>query len=100
MTEARKHEKYDDLIRRCDGLMPVRTAVVHPCDETSLRATLEAAKMRLIEPIIFGPNERIHALAGSLGLHVPLGIEVIATPHSHASAEKAVELVRAGRADA
>jgi len=99
MTGTRKHEKYDALIGRCEGLAPVRTAVVHPCDEMSLRATLEAASMRLIQPIIVGPGERIRALAASLG--IDLGrIDFVVTPHSHASAEKAVELVRSRQADA
>lgn len=99
MIGTRKHEKYDALIGRCEGLAPVRTAVVHPCDEMSLRATLEAASMRLIQPIIVGPGERIRALAASLG--IDLGrIDFVVTPHSHASAEKAVELVRSRRADA
>jgi len=99
MTGTRKHQKYDALIGRCEGLAPVRTAVVHPCDEMSLRATLEAASMRLIQPIIVGPGERIRALAASLG--IDLGrIDFVVTPHSHASAEKAVELVRSRQADA
>jgi len=99
MSGTRKHEKYDALIGRCEGLAPVRTAVVHPCDEMSLRATLEAAPMRLIQPIIVGPGERIRALAASLG--IDLGrIDFVVTPHSHASAEKAVELVRSRQADA
>ncbi|HLX27725.1 MAG TPA: phosphate acetyltransferase [Casimicrobiaceae bacterium] len=99
MTEARKHEKYDALIHSCEGLDPVRMAVVHPCDETSLRAAVEAASLRLIEPIIVGPGERIRTLARSLGIDIRR-IELVVTPHSHASAEKAVEIVRAGRADA
>jgi len=99
MSGTRKHEKYDALIGRCEGLAPVRTAVVHPCDEMSLRATLEAASMRLIQPIIVGPGERMRALAASLG--IDLGrIDFVVTPHSHASAEKAVELVRSRQADA
>lgn len=36
MSKARKYEKYDLLIYRCHGLAPLRTAVAHPCDETSL----------------------------------------------------------------
>lgn len=99
MAEARKHEKYDALIRSCEGLDAVRMAVVHPCDEMSLRAVVEAASLRLIEPIIVGPGERIRALAKSLAIDIRR-IELVVTPHSHSSAEKAVEIVRAGRADA
>ena len=40
----RKHEKYERLIARCKSLPPARTAVAHPCDESSLRAAIDAAK--------------------------------------------------------
>jgi phosphate acetyltransferase len=99
MAEARKHEKYDALIRACQALVPLRTAVVHPCDDCSLAATLDAAAARLIEPILVGPQARIAAVAATL--HRELGgWQVVDTPHSHASAEQAVQLVRAGQADA
>jgi phosphate acetyltransferase len=98
MTQ-RRHEKYDALIRRCRQLPPVRTAVVHPCDETSLSAAVEAAALGLIEPILVGPSARIRALADALSLDIGT-LELVDTPHSHASAAKAVEIVRAGKVDA
>jgi phosphate acetyltransferase len=39
MNELRKREKYDALIHSCHALAPVRTAVAHPCDESSLART-------------------------------------------------------------
>jgi len=36
-TMEREHEKYERLIARCKSLPPARTAVAHPCDESSLR---------------------------------------------------------------
>jgi phosphate acetyltransferase len=98
MTQ-RRHEKYDALIRRCRQLPPVHTAVVHPCDETSLSAAVEAAALGLIEPILVGPSARIRALADALSLDIGT-LELVDTPHSHASAAKAVEIVRAGKVDA
>lgn len=99
MTDARKHAKYDALIYRCHVLAPVRTAVAHPCDDASLTGAVEAAAARIIKPILVGPEARIRALAASLGLDLA-GLRLVDTPHSHASAAKAVELVRAGEADA
>jgi phosphate acetyltransferase len=99
MVEARKHEKYDVLIYACHALAPVRTAVAHPCDETSLSGALEAANAKIIKPVLVGPEGRIRALAGSLGLDLSR-LQLVNTPHSHASAEKAVEIVRMGEADA
>jgi hypothetical protein len=42
VTDSRKHEKYDALIHSCRALPPLRTAVAHPCDETSLRGAVDA----------------------------------------------------------
>jgi phosphate acetyltransferase len=99
MNDARPHEKYDALIYACRALAPVRTAVAHPCDETSLCGALEAAEARIIKPILVGPQARVRALAASLNLDIS-NCELIDTPYSHASAAKAVEIVRNGEADA
>jgi len=97
--EPRKHEKYDALIYRCHALAPVRTVVAHPCDETSLSGALEAATAKIIKPILVGPEPRIRALADQLRLDIS-AVKLVDVPHSHAAAEKAVEIVRAGEADA
>ncbi len=39
------HSVYLDLIARCRGLGPVATAVVHPCDPTSIAGAVEAAML-------------------------------------------------------
>jgi phosphate acetyltransferase len=99
MSETRKHEKYDALIARCRALDPVTVAVAHPCDEVSLKAALDAARTGLITPILVGPLARIEALADTLRLDIGRYRRVDA-PHSHAAAARAVELVRAGEAEA
>jgi len=99
MAEPRKHDKYDALIFACHALAPVRTAVAHPCDESSLRGAVEAAQAKIIKPILVGPEVRVRALAASLGLDIA-GLRLVGTPHSHASAAASVALVRAGEADA
>ena len=90
-----RHAKYDALIARCAGLPPVATAVVHPCDAASLASALQGAAAGLIVPILIGPQARIRAVAAQEHLDIA-GLRLIDTPHSHASADKAVELVRAG----
>jgi phosphate acetyltransferase len=99
MPEARQHQKYESLIYACHALAPVRTAVAHPCDETSLRGAVEAAEAKIIKPVLVGPEARIRKLAASLNLDIS-SLQLVATPYSHASAAKAVELVRNGEADA
>jgi phosphate acetyltransferase len=59
MTEPHMHEKLDALIDRCHGLTPLRTAVVHPCDETALCGAVEAAAARIIKPVLVGTQARI-----------------------------------------
>ena len=93
-----QHEKYGRLIAATRGLRPLTTAVAHPCDETSLRGALEAADAGMITPILIGPKERIRAVAASAALAIR-NFEIIDVPYSHAAAEKAVEMVRAGNAE-
>ena len=97
-TPSRKHEKYDRLITAAKKHPPLTTAVAHPCDETSLKGALEAAEAQLIEPILVGPNDKIRSVAQSFSLDLG-GLEVVDVPHSQAAAEKAVELVRTGKAE-
>ncbi len=99
MNEPRKHEKYDALIAACAGLPPVRTAVVHPCDDVSLTSAIQATAVGIIQPILVGPETRIRALAATIGLDLA-GFEIVDVPHSHAAAVKAVDIVRGGGAEA
>jgi len=99
MSDSRQHEKYDALIARCRALSPITVAVAHPCDEVSLRAAVDAARAGIIEPVLVAPAARLSALADTLGLDLS-GYRRIDVPHSHAAAARAVELVRAGEADA
>ncbi|MCG2594294.1 phosphate acetyltransferase [Ramlibacter sp. XY19] len=94
-----KHEKYRRLIEACKLLPPTPTAVAHPCDAASLEGAMEAARLGLIEPLLVGPRERILAVAKAAGISLAEA-PIIDTPHSVASAEAAVRLVREGKAEA
>jgi len=93
------HEKYQRLIDAAKALPPVATAVAHPCDESSLTGALDAAKLGLIRPLLVGPKAKIEAAARKAKLDLG-GVQVIDAPHSHGAAAAAVELVRAGKAEA
>jgi len=97
-TEIRGSGKYEQLLARCQGMAPIPTAVAHPCDEASLGAALDAAQLGIIAPILVGPADRIRAVGAALGLDTDAH-EIVDAPHSHASAARAVELVRLGRAE-
>jgi len=60
---------------------------------------VEAAKLGLISPILVGPPERIRDVAERTELDIS-GFPLKESAHSHDSAEKAVELVREGKAEA
>lgn len=96
---ARKHEKYERLLEMARKLPPLTAAVAHPCDESSLAGALDAARLGLLVPLLVGPEPRIRAVAGKVGLDLT-GCEIIDAPHSHAAAACAVQLVRKGRAAA
>jgi phosphotransacetylase len=98
MKETTGSGKYEVLLARCKALAPIPTAVAHPCEATALAGAVEAAGMGLIVPILVGPAARIEATAREAG--VDLGrLRVVDVPHSHAAAEQAVALVRAGEAE-
>jgi phosphate acetyltransferase len=100
MTEItpRQHEKYERLIAAAKALPPLATAVAYPCDETSLKGAVEAAEAGLIKPLLVGPEEKIHGVVQAFYLNLT-GIEIINVPNSQAAAERAVALVRSGKAE-
>ena len=93
------HEKYRQLIERCKALPPTPTAVAHPCDESSLKGAVNAAKAGLIAPILVGPAARIKEVAVKAGLDIS-SFRIVDAEFSQESAEKAVAEVRGGRAEA
>jgi phosphate acetyltransferase len=96
---ASPHEKYDHLIAVARKHPPMTTAVCHPCDAVSLESAVEAARLGLMKPILVGPSARILDVASKADLDIS-AFELVGSAHSHDSAAKAVELVRAGRAEA
>lgn len=85
------HAKYEHLIARAKEVPPVATVVAHPCDESSLRGATEAAGAGIIVPILVGPVQKIASVAQTYGLDISR-FEIVDAPHSHAAAEKAVQL--------
>jgi phosphate acetyltransferase len=98
-TKPVAHDKYERLVKAAQAQATIKVAVAHPCDEVSLEGAIEAARMRLIEPILVGPPDRIRSLAASAGFDIG-AFEIVASEHSHDSATKAVALVSAGRVEA
>jgi phosphotransacetylase len=90
--------KYEQLLQRCERLEPIATAVAHPCEVSALSGAIEAAQIGLIVPILVGPRAKVEATAEAAGIDLH-DYQVVDVPHSHASAAKAVELLREGKAE-
>jgi len=90
--------KYEQLLERCRSMEPVPTAVAHPCEASALAGAVEAGANGLIVPILVGPKDKIHEVAMKAGIDLSKAT-IVDAPHSHASAAKAVELVRQGTAE-
>ena len=91
--------RYSQLIASTRKLEPIRTAVIHPCDEISLSSALEARAKDLIVPVLVGPVAKVRSAAEAAHCNLS-DIEIVDVPHSHAAAERAVAMARAGEVDA
>jgi phosphate acetyltransferase/phosphate butyryltransferase len=92
----------DDLVRLLHYVRPlgrIKVAVVHPCDEVSLSAALDAHTAGLIEPVLVGPRARLEAVAHEAGLDIA-ALAIDDVPHSHAAAARGVDLAIKGDVEA
>jgi phosphotransacetylase len=91
--------RYEQMIEMTRGLEPIRTAVVHPVDTVSLLGAAEAARIKLIVPVLVGPEAKIRTAAQQAQLDLA-PYEVVPTEHSDAAAAAAVGMARAGKVEA
>lgn len=87
------------LLDHARSLPPLRTAIIHPCDEPSLLGALDARAAGLIEPLLIGPEARIRAVAEAAGVNLD-GIALEDLPHSHAAAAHGAALAASGEVQA
>ena len=95
---TRDDHAFTDIIEQARSNGPRPMAVAHPCSPEALQGAVEAAEQGIATPILIAPRAKLTKLAASLD--IDLGrYETIDVEHSHAAAERAVELVREGFAD-
>ncbi len=87
--------KYDRLIAKAKEVPAATTVVVHPCDETTLRGTTEAAAAGIIVPILVGPAAKMNAVAREHHLDISR-FKLVDAAHGEESAAKGVALIREG----
>ncbi|HXY96750.1 MAG TPA: bifunctional enoyl-CoA hydratase/phosphate acetyltransferase [Steroidobacteraceae bacterium] len=90
---------YLRFVRRTRRLKPLRTAVVHPVDALALGGAVEAARAKLIVPVLVGPEAKIRAAAREAGVDLA-AYECIWTEHSHAAAAEAAALAAERKVEA
>lgn len=95
----RRGARLADLIERATAFPALKAAIVHPCDEASLGGALDARDMGLLEPILVGPEAKIRAAAAKLGRDLG-DLVIVSVEHSHAAADRAVELAQEGVVEA
>ena len=102
LPEVRLEEpgnRHRQLIAQTEGHDPIRTAVVNPTDHLSLAGAAEAARAKLIVPILVGPPDAIQAAAKVGDIDIS-GYEIVSAADAEAAAARAVDLVLAGSAEA
>lgn len=102
MPEVRLIDGRGGIRRLLDAVRPlgaIRVAVVHPCNEASLEAAVDARAAGLIEPVLVAPAQKLRAVALAANIDLS-GITIEDVPHSHAAAARAVELAARGKVDA
>jgi phosphotransacetylase/acyl dehydratase len=93
-----RHVWYQQLIRACEGLEPVRMGIVHPSEPEPLAHALGAAQRGLIVPVLIGPEAEIRQTAQAAGIDIS-PYELVATDENYASI-RSVEMARRGEIDA
>jgi phosphate acetyltransferase len=90
--------RFRDLLANGSQLEAVRCAVVHPCDDGSLSGAMDAARYKLIKPVLIGPEARIRHVAEEFGIDLS-DAEIISVAHSHAAAEMAAAMAGRGEVE-
>ena len=92
-------QHFNNIIKSCQTLDPIITAVIHPVTADILEAVSDSEKANLIVPILIGPIKKIKSAALEAKIDLSRW-EIIDTEHSDAAAEKGASLAAAGKVDA
>ena len=90
-------KNFDEAIARAQGGGPRRLAVVCAEDDLVLQGVSEAVELGLVEPLLFGDREAIHARLDALGLPHWETVHVEGSPKDVSF--RGIDAIRAGDAD-
>ena len=88
---------FDNFIERCKSLPALPTAVAWPLSDVALAGAVEAAQAGIIDPILFGSEAKIKALAAELKLDISK-CKIVDAPNEGKAAELACIACREGQA--
>ncbi|GGY07628.1 phosphate acetyltransferase [Paludibacterium paludis] len=94
----RDDNAFTDILEQATTLGPLPMAVAHPCSRESLLGAVEAQDHGIAVPVLVAPKAKLATVARELDVDLAR-FNLVDVPHSHAAAEKAVELVREGSAE-
>ncbi len=87
------------LLDHVRPMAAIRVAVIHPCDELSLAAALDARAAGLIIPVLVAPRAKLEAAAAAAGLDLG-GVEIEDVAYSHAAAARGADMAAKGEVEA
>ncbi len=91
-----RHRHFNRLIETASALPSLPTAVVAPDDPNSLEGAILAAEKGLIQPILIGASDRIHAAAETLKTDIS-AMELIDIEDESEAAGRAIAMVHEGK---
>lgn len=86
------------ILRQTENLPPLKVAVVHPVTAHVMLCIEAAIRQGVVQPTLVGPRDRIEVAAAAAGVDIS-ALPIVHTPHSHAAASRAVEMVAQGEMD-
>ncbi|MDE3240525.1 MAG: bifunctional enoyl-CoA hydratase/phosphate acetyltransferase [Paracoccaceae bacterium] len=93
-----KHHVFKSILAQAEETPPVPTAVVYPLSDVALEGAVDAARARVIQPILIGPSAEIAALAKAKKLDIA-GFETVEAATQEEAADIGVALCLAGKAE-
>ncbi len=91
-------KKLNDLTGKARKGKIRRLAVAAAADEQVLEAVMRANKEGIVIPILVGDQDKVSSLCAKVGFDLT-GIQLIHEPDGYKAAEKAVRLIREGKAE-
>jgi phosphate acetyltransferase len=94
-VEIHTTDRFRGVIEAAKAFGPIAVGIVHPVTASAIEAAVEAARENLITPTFIGPKARMLKAAADAGVDISAWT-LIDVEHSHAAADKAVELASSG----